>query len=98
MDDLITLAMTMEMMNAVVGEIHYCLGISIERDDKNCFVIPQYSGKVWAVRSEHCCHSKDANVQMRKDDGLSKPVNITKHQSTVGSLNYVESCRSSNSP
>ena len=106
-DDLILLTETAEEMQMVkesleaqfkmndMGELHYCLGVSIEQDkDRKCLWLHQKE----YIRSMIARHGlmdaktvptpADLSVRLKKDDGISKDVNPINYQSIVGSLLY----------
>ena len=106
-DDLIILAKALEIMNTVkqalaerfkmkdLGEIHYCLGITIVHDKERnsiCMHHKQYVNsiveKFGLASAKTVATPADGNVQLRKDDGVSKDVDATLYQSMVGSLLY----------
>ena len=106
-DDLIILAKALEIMNTVkqalaerfkmkdLGEIHYCLGITIVHDKERnsiCMHQKQYVNsiveKFGLASAKTVATPADGNVQLRKDDGVSKDVDATMYQSMVGSLLY----------
>ncbi len=74
-----------------LGKLHYCLGISIEQDEETHSINNIYS---WNTRSMECLKQKllqppaDLSVKLKKDDGVSKPVDPRLYQSMVGSLLY----------
>ena len=79
-----------------LGEIHYyCLGINIQRnEDKKCFIMHQKQYILAVVEKYGLSEANtvatpaDDNVQLKKDDGISKVVDHTNYQSMVGSLLY----------
>ena len=106
-DDLIVIAKTLDKMNGVkgslaerfemkdLGEIHYCLGISIERDEeRKCIWMHQRQYILAMIEKYGLSQAKtvatpaDMSVQLKKDDGVSKEVDHTIYQSMVGSLLY----------
>lgn len=76
-------------------ELSYILGISVIQDkDKNCVFLHQ-KHYIEAVLQKYGMHDAnpvatpaDANVKLKRDDGVSKPVNPSTYQSMVGSLLY----------
>ena len=106
-DDLIILAKAFEIMNTVkqalaerfkmkdLGEIHYCLGITIVHDKERnsiCMHQKQYVNsiveKFGLASAKTVATPADGNVQLRKDDGVNKDVDATLYQLMVGSLLY----------
>jgi hypothetical protein len=106
-DDLIILTSTKEEMEHVkqdmednfkmkdMGQLHYCLGISIE--------INVNEGLVWIHQRQYVysmlkkfgleyanpvCTPADMNVKLEKNDGVSQPADQKLFQSLVGSLLY----------
>lgn len=78
-----------------MGELSYILGISVIQDkEKNC-VILQEKHYIEAILRKYGMDNAnpvatpaDANVKLRKSDGVSKPVHQHIYQSMVGSLLY----------
>lgn len=76
-----------------MGELHYCLGISIKRQDDKLFVTQeQYINKILKKynldNANPTSTPMDVNVKLEKDDGHSKPVDSGLYQSMIGSLLY----------
>lgn len=78
-----------------MGELSYILGISVvqERAKKCVFLhqkhyIETILQKYGISNANPIATPADANVKLRKDDGVSKPVNSSTYQSMVGSLLY----------
>jgi len=78
-----------------MGELHYCLGITIEQDKAEksiCLHQKQYLLKILRKfkfeEAKPVSTPADPNVKLCKDDGVSKPVDSTMYQSMVGSLLY----------
>ena len=78
-----------------MGELHYCLGISVVQDKKNgCLGIhqKQYIQKMLEkfkmVDAKTVTTPADINVKLVKDDGVSRKVDQSHYQSIVGSLLY----------
>ena len=106
-DDLILITKTVEEMQEVkkslaaqfkmkdMGELHYCLGVSIEQDkDRKCLWMHQKQYIQNMIEKHELTEAKtastpaDPNVKLEKDDGVSKGVDQTTYQSIVGSLLY----------
>jgi len=106
-DDLIVLTKTQHEMDRVkvvlsdrfrmkdMGQLHYCLGISIVQDKENNTVylhqnqyIENLLKKFNMVDSKVVATPTDINVKLCKDDGVSQPVDKVLYQSLVGSLLY----------
>ena len=106
-DDLIVLTKALERMNGTkkslaeqfkmkdLGEIHYCLGINIQRNEDKKYFIMHQKQYILAVVEKYglsevntVATPADVNVQLKKDDGISKVVDPTNYQSMVGSLLY----------
>ena len=76
-----------------IGQLHYCLGVSIEiRDSQIEMSQNQYiqkSLKKYRVLDVNPVSALvDQNVKLVKDDGHSKPVNSVQYQSMIQSLLY----------
>ncbi|KAM3869082.1 uncharacterized protein ACN63O_006460 [Diretmus argenteus] len=78
-----------------MGELSYILGISVVRDkEKNCVLLHQKHyieailQKYGMDNTNPVATPADANVKLKKGDGVSKPVNQSTYQSMVGSLLY----------
>ena len=78
-----------------LGEIHYRLGINTQRnEDKKCFIMHQKQYILAVVEKYGLSEANtvatpaDVNVQLKKDDGISKVVDPTNYKSMVGSLLY----------
>ncbi|KAL7399994.1 hypothetical protein ABVT39_005028 [Epinephelus coioides] len=75
-----------------MGELSYILGISVVQDKaKNCVFLHQkhyIETKYGMNNANPIATPADANVKLKKDDGVSKPVNPSTYQSMVGSLLY----------
>ena len=106
-DDLILITKTVEEMQEVkkslaaqfkmkdMGELHYCLGVSIEQDkDRKCLWMHQKQYIQNMLEKHELTEAKtastlaDPNVKLEKDDGVSKGVDQITYQSIVGSLLY----------
>ena len=79
-----------------LGEIHYCLGMQVTRDTETGeFTLHQgqYIRNILQKfgMTDACPTStpSDTNVRLVKDDGCSKPVDVTYYKSILGSLLYV---------
>ncbi len=78
-----------------MGELSYILGISVIQDkEKNCVFLHQ-KHYIEAILQKYGMHDAnpvatptDANVKLKRNDGVSKPVNSSTYQSMVGSLLY----------
>ena len=107
-DDLILLAEnTIEMLKIKddlskkfllkdMGELHYCLGITIIQDKKNKQIFlnqHQYIKKILQrfgqTEAKVVTTPADMSVKLVKQDGVSKSVDSTYYQSIIGSLLYV---------
>ncbi len=107
-DDLIVLTKTIEDMISLkecladrfrmkdMGELHYCLGISIERDEekKSLYMhqkqyITSMIEKFGLSNCKVVSTPADINVKLTKDEEGGTPVDPVKYQSIVGSLLYV---------
>ena len=78
-----------------MGELSYILGISVIQDkEKNCVILHQKHyieailQKYGMDNAKPVATPADANVKLRKSDGVSKPVDQHTYQSMVGSLLY----------
>ena len=78
-----------------MGELSYILGISVVQDhEKNCVFLHQKHYIEAILRKYKMDNANpvatpaDANVKLKKIDGVSKPVNPSTYQSMVGSLLY----------
>ena len=106
-DDLILITKTVEEMQEVkkslaaqfkmknMGELHYCLGVSIEQDkDRKCLWMHQKQYIQNMLEKHELTEAKtvstpaDPSIKFEKDDGVSKGVDQTTYQSIVGSLLY----------
>lgn len=105
-DDLIVITNTTEEMDKVkkslemkfkmkdMGELHYCLGISIVQDDR-CIWLHQKQYVLNMLRQFGMMEAKpastpaDVNVKLVKSDGVSKEVDPVTYQSMVGSLLFL---------
>ncbi|KAL7371770.1 hypothetical protein ABVT39_004778 [Epinephelus coioides] len=102
-DDLILITESKESMDELkvtlkehykmdMGELSYILGISVVQDkEKNCVFLHQkhyIETKYGMNNANPIATPADANVKLKKDDGVSKPVNPSTYQSMVGSLLY----------
>ena len=79
-----------------MGELHYCLGITVQRGDNSLQLYQKYYlQKVLArfgmLEANAVSTPADSNVKLQKDDGVSTPVDSMKYQSMVGSLLYAAS-------
>jgi hypothetical protein len=106
-DDLIVISETAEEMEKIkkelavqfkmkdMGELHYCLGMSIEQDKEQnsiklhqkeyiCSMIEKYG----LSEANPVSTPVDVNVKLVKDDEISKEVDPKLYQSMVGSLLY----------
>ena len=106
-DDLIVITKTPETMKKIkdslaarfkmkdLGELHYCLGISIEYDKDGEYLgmhqrqyIQSLLERYGLSQAKPSVTPADVNVRLVKNDGVSKPVDRTSYQSMVGSLLY----------
>ena len=106
-DDLIIATKTPEEMQEVkqllssqfqmkdLGELHYCLGITIEQDTTEKSIglhqkqyLLKMLKKFKLENAKPVSTPADPNVKLCKDDGVSKSVDSTTYQSMVGSLLY----------
>ena len=78
-----------------MGELHYCLGISIEKDHRRGGVylhqkqyIKNMLQKFGLQDAKEVSIPFDHNQRLVKDDGISKSVDKAEYQSLVGSLLY----------
>ena len=78
-----------------MGELHYCLGITIRQDTNEKTVEIQQKQYILRMLEKYGLQDSkpvstpaDPNVRLRKDDGVSKAVNPVLYQSMVGSLLY----------
>ena len=107
-DDLIVITKSIEDMNSLkvcladrfkmkdMGELHYCLGISIERDEeKKSLYMHQKQYITNTIEKFGLSNCKvvstpaDINVKLTKDEEGGTPVDPVMYQSIVGSLLYV---------
>lgn len=77
-----------------LGKLHYCLGINIEQDGKTIKLhqkhyILQMLKRFGMENANPVSTPADANVNLVKDDGVSKPVEAKYYQAIVGSLLYL---------
>ena len=106
-DDLIVIAKTPETMKKIkdslgapfkmkdLGDLHYCLGISIEYDKDGGYLgmhqrqyIQSLLERYELSQAKPSATPADVNVRLVKNDGVSKPVDRASYQSMVGSLLY----------
>ena len=106
-DDLLVLTETQDVMDETkailcdrfkmkdMGQLHYCLGISIVQNKENSTVylhqnqyIENMLKKFNMSDSKIVSTPTDINVKLCKDDGFSQPVDKVLYQSLVGSLLY----------
>ena len=78
-----------------MGELHYYVGVCIVRDVKNKQVflhqghhIEKMVKKFGQTEAKPVFTPADLNVKLQKEDGFSRPVDVTSYQSIVGSLLY----------
>ena len=93
--DRIKSVLTNEFKIKGMGQLHYCLGISIVQDEENstmCLHQNQYIQsllkKFTMKGSKVASTPANINVKFCKDDGLSLPVDKVLYQSLVDSLLY----------
>ena len=79
-----------------MGELHYCLGITISYDQTNMIIemhqkqyILKMLKKYNLTDAKSVSTPADPNVKLCKDDEVSKPIDPVLYQSVVGSLLYV---------
>ena len=79
-----------------MGELHYCLGITISHDQTNMTIemhqkqyILKMLKKYNLTDAKSVSTPADPNVKLCKDDEVSKPIDPVLYQSMVGSLLYV---------
>jgi len=75
-------------------EISYCLGLVIQQENDSMVIhqqpyIKQLLEKYRMTDAKPAQTPSDINVKLKKDDGISKPVNATEYQGIVGSLLYL---------
>lgn len=106
-DDLIILTKSLEQMEKLkrslttqyrmkdMGELHYCLGISIERDEERKYLWVHQKQYILAMVEKYGLSQAktvttpvDINVKLKAEDGVSKTVDPVLYQSMVGSLLY----------
>ena len=107
-DDLIIITKTLKKMEEVkgglatqfkmkdLGELHYCLGISIEQSQESMCLWLHQKQYISSMLERYCLSDAklattpaDINVKLRRDDKVSRPVDPAVYQSMVGSLLYV---------
>ena len=78
-----------------MGELHYYVGVCIVQDVKNKQVflhqghyVEKMVEKFAQTEAKPVSTPADLNVKLQKEDGFSKPVDVTSYQSIVGSLLY----------
>ena len=78
-----------------MGELHYYVGVCIVQDVKNKQVflhqghyVEKMVEKFAQTEEKPVSTPADLNVKLQKEDGFSKPVDVTSYQSIVGSLLY----------
>ena len=81
-----------------MGELHYCLGITISQDQTNNTIemhqkqyILKMLEKYSLIGAKSVSTPADPNVKLCKDDKVSKQVDPALYQSMVGSLLYIAS-------
>ncbi len=104
-DDLIIITQTLDEMDKVkknledkfkmknMGQLHYCLGISVIQDDNGIWLhqkqyILNMLEKFGMTEAKNVSTPADTNVKLVKDDGVSREVDPATYQSMVGSLLY----------
>ena len=106
-DDLIIITSTAEEMQHIkknlalkfemkdMGKLHYCLGISIEHNEVEKYLLLHQKQYILNVLEKYSLSEAkivstpaDLSVKLKKDDGVSKEVNSVTYQSIVGSLLY----------
>ena len=78
-----------------VGELHFYVGVCIVQDVKNKQVflhqghyVEKMVEKFAQTEAKPVSTPADLNVKLQKEDGFSRPVDVTSYQSIVGSLLY----------
>ena len=76
-----------------LGQLHYCLGVSVVHNDDGILLhqkqyITSLLERFGLTEAKPVSTPSDLNVQLVKDDGVSKGVDPVKYQSMVGSLLY----------
>lgn len=78
-----------------MGELHYYVGVCIVQDVKNKQVflhqghyVEKMLEKFGQTEAKPVSTPADLNVKLQKEDGFSRPVDVTSYQSIVGSLLY----------
>lgn len=78
-----------------MGELHYCLGINVEIDSKEGSLqihqrlyIQNILKKYGLMNVNPVLTPADMSVKLKKNDGISNPVDLKTYQSMVGSLIY----------
>ena len=78
-----------------MGELHYYVGVCIAQDVKNKQVflhqghyVEKILEKFGQTEAKPVSTPADLNVKLQKEDGFSRPVDVTSYQSIVGSLLY----------
>lgn len=76
-----------------LGKLHYCLGITVLRDENTIqlhqrFYLQQVLNRFGMQDAKPVSTPADPNTKLQKDDGISKPVDPTVYQAMVGSLLY----------
>ena len=78
-----------------MGELHYCLGITIKQDKADKTVEIQQKQYIMRILEKYGLQDSkpvstpaDPNAKLKKDDRISKPVDSALYQSMVGSLLY----------
>lgn len=76
-----------------LGELHYCLGITVERDRSKIqlnqkFYLTQVLARFGMLNANPVSTPADCSVKLQKNDNVSKPVDASLYQAMVGSLLY----------
>ena len=80
-----------------MGALHYYVGVCVVRDVKNKQVflhqghyVEKMLEKFGQTKAKPVSTPADLNVKLQKEDGFSRPVDVTSYQSIVGSPLYAE--------
>ena len=78
-----------------MGELHYCLGVSIEQNRENSRILLHQNQYILGMLERYGLSDattyatpSDTNVKLKKDCANSNAVDVSKYQSMVGSLLY----------
>ena len=80
-----------------MGALHYYVGVCVVQDVKNKQVflhqghyVEKMLEKFGQTKAKPVSTPADLNVKLQKEDGFSRPVDVTSYQSIVGSPLYAE--------